>query len=257
MLYRTLLAVSLVLAFAVLSHAIPHTDVEVKDAGQLDFDKAPAFTHQNDHGHHDDHNGHDYPEDEDDHDGADYANESHDHSDEAEFDEYDDDMYTGSPGPMEDYGNHTGNGDHEDQNHEGFEDDGTNTPPSSQGSTNPTDFLGALGICIAADALRHLPIDRLVFKAHRRAGVLCDASSSCATPGHIVVHSGVPMMMATYCGLQGVVCTQKVMLVNSPRMTRGLRVKSNTKGLQYTALAAKYASRAEEALLRTAVRVGL
>lgn len=120
-------------------------------------------------------------------------------------------------------------------------------PPGGRG-TNPF-------ICIDATALSHLPSADLVYDTHSPATVLCDNNASCATPGHIVRFQGAPMRMSSYCRL--VSCVQKVILVNSPRYKRGLLVKSNTAGLHFTALAARYDSRAEEIVLTTAMRLGL
>lgn len=107
-------------------------------------------------------------------------------------------------------------------------------------------------VCVDADALDGLD---LVFREHVRGNVLCDSFGSCATAGHIVTFRNNAMMMKTYCGIVG--CTRKLMLVNSPRRVRGLRVPSRTDGLEYTAFAARYATRAEEVVLTIAVRVGL
>lgn len=110
-------------------------------------------------------------------------------------------------------------------------------------------------VCIDASALEHLDEKELVFKTHPTARVLCDASGSCATKGHMVTWNGKAMMMRTYCTIVG--CEQRTMKVNSPRYTRGLRVTSKTDGLHFTAFAARYESRAEEGVLNAAVRMGL
>lgn len=114
---------------------------------------------------------------------------------------------------------------------------------------------GGDNTCIDAAALRHLAPHQLLLASHRHARVLCDPSGSCATPGHIVLFRGTPMMMRRYCSL--VQCVEQVRLVNSPRWGRQLRVKSETSGLEYTAFAARWESRLEEHMLRTAINVGL
>lgn len=110
---------------------------------------------------------------------------------------------------------------------------------------------GEGGICVAARFLEHLPSHRLVFENHRRAAVLCDAYGSCATPGHVVVFEGVPVMMKTYCQKHvQVPCVKRSMLVNSPKMEVGLRVPSDSPGLAFTSMAAKYETALEERALR-------
>lgn len=111
------------------------------------------------------------------------------------------------------------------------------------------------GVCIGLDALAHLPALALVFEHHPLANVLCDEHGSCATPGHIVLFNDKPMMMRSYCEIAS--CEPKVMRVNSPRYTRGLRIPSRTVALRYTVLAARYETAAEESVLGAAVRVGL
>lgn len=110
-------------------------------------------------------------------------------------------------------------------------------------------------ICVDAKLLSHLTADQLVFPKHRRTSVLCDSFGSCATPGHVVVHNGRPMMMKSYCAVAG--CTRTVKLVNSPRLSRGIRVPTLTKNLDFTALAARYESRAEETVLKALVHMGV
>ena len=63
------------------------------------------------------------------------------------------------------------------------------------------------------------------------------------------------MMMKRYRGMVG--CVERVVKVKNPRYRRGLNVKTRTEGLEFSLLAAKYGTRAEEILLRTATRVGL
>lgn len=110
-------------------------------------------------------------------------------------------------------------------------------------------------VCIGAHHLQG--VDSLVYDSHRKAKVLCDSMGSCATPGHIVHWKGEAMMMASYCELVEEDCVRKSMMVNSPSWRRGLRVKSLTTDLEFTAFAARYATRTEERLLTTAVRMGL
>ena len=110
------------------------------------------------------------------------------------------------------------------------------------------------GVCIAVHHLRDAGIDELVFEEHKLAKVLCDHNGSCATPGHIVVWHALPMMMANYC--ESVGCTNKVVLVNSPRWRFGRRVQSHTDHLMFSALAARYETRAEEQVMKLAIRVG-
>lgn len=109
-------------------------------------------------------------------------------------------------------------------------------------------------VCIDAEALRHLQPGELVYASHMMARVMCDESGSCATAGHMVKYKGVGMMMRKYCTLVG--CVQRVMAVNSPRYKVGLRVRSRTAGLEYTALAARYESLVEERVLSSVVRLG-
>lgn len=106
--------------------------------------------------------------------------------------------------------------------------------------------------CVDARALEGMD---LVFEKHMVKEVLCDDMGSCATEGHMVVWKGVAMMMRSYCELVG--CVMRLMEVNSPRRLSGLRVGSMTAGLEYTAFAARWATRLEEAALSVAVRAGL
>lgn len=115
--------------------------------------------------------------------------------------------------------------------------------------------LSNIGLCIGVNALAHLPQQELVFDAHPTAPVLCDLNGSCATPGHVVVWNGSAMMMKSYC--RDVGCVRNIMQVNSPTFRRARRIDSQTKGLLFTALAAKYETMVEEHLLRTVVRAGL
>lgn len=110
--------------------------------------------------------------------------------------------------------------------------------------------------CVSAESLQHLSMSDLVFAEHVEADVLCDISGSCATHGHVVVYEGRPMMMSTYCEVH-TQCISKRMLVNSPRLKRGLRIPSKTTGLEFTVYAAKYRTKAEEVVLGGLVRIGL
>lgn len=111
--------------------------------------------------------------------------------------------------------------------------------------------------CVAVDHIRYLPQSELVYHENHRAVVLCDSKSNCATPGHMVVYNDVPMMMKNYCN-QHVLrnCKRREAVVNSPRMRRGIRLLSNSRGLELTALAALYETTFEERLLRALLRNG-
>lgn len=124
--------------------------------------------------------------------------------------------------------------------------------PSGDDSGNQE---GSAAVCIDAKALDHLDRKDLVFDQHAIANVLCDASGSCATRGHIVMFQGKAMMMQRYCDI--VECVTREMEVNSPRYRRRLVVKSKTAGLVYTAFAARYETGAEELALKLAVKAGL
>lgn len=127
------------------------------------------------------------------------------------------------------------------------DEDGTSAEATSVPTGEP--------ICIAAKHLAHLSKSELVFTDHRLTNVLCDVNGSCATHGHVVVYKGQGMMMRSYCDITS--CVEKRMHVNSPAYRKQLRVNAPTDGLEFTALAARYATRAEEFALVTAVRVGL
>lgn len=71
----------------------------------------------------------------------------------------------------------------------------------------------------------------------------------------MVVYNGRAMMMRRYCAAVG--CIQREMLVNSPRYRRRWRAASRTKGLVFTALAARWESAAEEGVLTAAIRIGI
>lgn len=127
--------------------------------------------------------------------------------------------------------------------------------PEAESANEPTPSPTEDPICIDARALIHLSQIDLVFDEHTMATVLCDSTGSCATKGHMVVYKGSTMMMRTYCALTE--CVEKKVEVNSPKYKRGMRVRSNTEGLDFTAFAARYATRVEEAVIKMAVRVGL
>ncbi|CDF34136.1 unnamed protein product [Chondrus crispus] len=110
-------------------------------------------------------------------------------------------------------------------------------------------------VCIDANALKHVAPRELIFESHRWARVLCDEYGSCATAGHMVKSEGKAMMMGTFCRYVG--CVEKAMMVNSPKYRRGASIRSKTKGLVYTAFAARYQSRVEELIIAAAVRWGL
>lgn len=120
----------------------------------------------------------------------------------------------------------------------------------------PSDTTNA-GVCIGAHLLTSFHKTQLVFDSHQKANVLCDQFGSCATPGHIVHWKGEAMMMRTYCKRVDDGCNKQVMLVNSPRYERKLRVDSLSPHLSFTAFAARFESVGEELLLRSAVRMGL
>lgn len=112
------------------------------------------------------------------------------------------------------------------------------------------------GVCVAVHLLQLLPKHELVYDTHQSAVVLCDQFRSCATPGHIVVWRGLPMMMRSYCDIIGS-CKHAFMLVNSPKYRRGIQIKSASPDLSFTSMAARYETRLEETLLTTAFRAGL
>lgn len=134
----------------------------------------------------------------------------------------------------------------------------TGLSPSME-AENPggPDFeLTVENICIDASLLSGMTLDELVFASHRRASVLCDESGSCATPGHLVIWNGAPMLMKSYCVLHSR-CVMRTAWVNSPRMSVSLRIPSLTKGLSMTPLAARYESLFEEIVLKQLIRIGL
>lgn len=111
-------------------------------------------------------------------------------------------------------------------------------------------------LCIAVDGLSDFSKHSLVYKVHRKAVVLCDRNHSCATPGHVVIYEGVPMLMQSYCKLRND-CNVSVSLVNSPKYERALRIPSRTEQLEYTSLSSRYALRFEEIVLSKLIHFGL
>lgn len=129
-------------------------------------------------------------------------------------------------------------------------------PNESQSGDTPEPSEAESEPCIAIDALQGFSKNQLVFKEHRRAAVLCDEMNNCATPGHIVVHSGTHMMMRSYCELLSASCKRTVKLVNSPLMKRGLRIASESHQLQFTALSARHETRLEELAMKLLLSTG-
>lgn len=130
-------------------------------------------------------------------------------------------------------------------------DDSDNDEPD-EGDNNTG---SSLAVCIDVRRLTRFHPDDLIYDNHVMSSVLCDRFESCATPGHIIQYKGTAMMMMTYCQVVG--CVSKRMHVNSPKYQRRLQVPSNTRGLIFTALAARFVTRGEEFLLSTAIHLGL
>lgn len=133
-------------------------------------------------------------------------------------------------------------------------DDSTNnnTDVSPEDSTPPKSE-----ICISVHHLSHLSKSDLIYSSHKHARVLCDQHLSCATPGHIVIYRKQPMMMSSYCELVHGGCKSSVKLVNSPRLSASQqRIASRSEDLQFTPLAARYATRIEERMLTLVMRFG-
>ncbi|PXF40267.1 hypothetical protein BWQ96_10029 [Gracilariopsis chorda] len=133
---------------------------------------------------------------------------------------------------------------------------GSSSTTTDGGNDNNDDDDDDSEICIAVKSLRHLQPHQLVYRKHMTARVLCDTHGSCATAGHMVRFRGRAMMMKSYCELVGN-CERSITLVNSPRYTRALQIPSDSPDLTFTAFAARYATTAEEHVLRTAVHIGL
>lgn len=134
-----------------------------------------------------------------------------------------------------------------------------NFEPSQVLDGSPADGgnYGGGGVCISVDALSHLDRSMPVYNRDRRASVLCDKSENCATSGHVVVFHGTAMTMTDYCRQPSETCARRVKLVNSPRMTLGLRVASNSRDLAYTAFAASRETIVEKFVVKASVRMGL
>ena len=133
----------------------------------------------------------------------------------------------------------------------------TSAPPTSATGSplpKPTVALPPQSDCIDVRALSHLSEEDLVFKTHFVAPVLCDSNDSCATPAHVVMYEGKPMMMRSYCAIVG--CRKENMYVNSPKYYRRLVVKSKTSGLHFTVFAARYGTRLEELVISSVLRLG-
>lgn len=111
--------------------------------------------------------------------------------------------------------------------------------------------------CIAMDAIKHLPLNQLVFPHHIRSSVLCDNYGNCASAGHMVMFNGRPMMMMSYCKEIKEGCLKTVKLVNNPRMVRSRRIASKVAHLQYTVFSAKYRTFVEEFALKMFLRLGI
>ena len=133
-------------------------------------------------------------------------------------------------------------------------DDGNSTEQEGNEVADTQPGIVSDAVCIAVHHLGEMTKQDLVFDTHRLANVLCDASNSCATAGHIVVWKKQPMMMTSYCEIVG--CTTKVTLVNSPKWRIGKRVDSHTNHLSFSALSARYETSAEEQLMSLAIRAG-
>lgn len=142
----------------------------------------------------------------------------------------------------------------------------TRTPEDTPDATSDAGGSGGNnnnGICIASSHLSaaRLPQSSLLFPAPGvSATVLCDSHGSCATPGHIVIFRSFPLSMHTYCSVYASYarCSPRpATIVNSPSYTMGWRLNSDsTRGLVFTALAARYGTRMEEIILGVLVRAG-
>lgn len=133
---------------------------------------------------------------------------------------------------------------------------GGNSPSGNEGSGGDGSRRSPF-ICVDADALKHLHPSELVYPEHRLASVLCDQRGNCATPGHMVVYQGTPMMMRLYCNSVPSGCSRRVKHVNSPRFQKGMRIPSKSSSLQFTALAARWETNLEHYILSMALRIAL
>ena len=110
--------------------------------------------------------------------------------------------------------------------------------------------------CIAIDMISHLGGTNLVYSTHRRSSALCDQHENCATPGHMLIYRSEPMMMKSYCSKYAT-CRRKVKWVNSPRMSLGVRFKSRSVNIVFTAFSATNQHWTEEWILSSIVYFGL
>lgn len=151
-------------------------------------------------------------------------------------------------------------------------DEGDSSPadssPSSPGGSTNTDSAATSEaepvVCIGAHHLS--TTHKLVFSEHKRASVLCDESNNCATPWHIVIYNQRTLTMHAYCELDDVSCTRRVMLVNSPAYSVGLRIPTvsshhgrNTNddlSLHFTVFSASHGTRFEVMVMRLLVSLG-
>lgn len=133
---------------------------------------------------------------------------------------------------------------------------GGDRPSGNEGSSDDDSRRPPL-ICVDADALKHLHPSQLVYPEHRLASVLCDQHGNCATPGHMVVYQGTPMMMRLYCDNVPSGCSRRVKHVNSPRFQKGMRIPSKSSSLQFTSLAARWETHLEHYFLSMALRIVL
>lgn len=141
----------------------------------------------------------------------------------------------------------------------------TVTPtPSSQGLGSKSDGDNGTAhenvpeggrFCIGVNCLTHLSRGELKFEHDIEARVLCDEFDSCATGGHVVMVNGSGMMMSSYCKVAK--CYERVMLVNSPKEAKSVRVKSKTEGLLFTGYSARYGTKVEEAMFGLVTKLGL
>lgn len=95
----------------------------------------------------------------------------------------------------------------------------TGVPFSGDSSGNGGNSSGSTSTsCIAANSLKGVAQNDLMYKHHQLANVLCDECKNCDTPGHMVMHEIMPMMMSKYCEEVGF--EKKIMLVNSRKLGR-------------------------------------
>lgn len=112
-------------------------------------------------------------------------------------------------------------------------------------------------VCVDAALLRDaLPLHPRVFQRDVRAEVLCDVHGTCATAGHMMVWRGEGLMMWRYCESVEGGCVRMVREVNSPRWAWGLRVRTRSPDLWAAAVAARWGTVWEEAVLGVVLRVG-